>query len=195
MDTEEILKTSADNGIDMGQRVMIGLIVAVVAVGGYFVFRGDEDVRLAGTTEAPTGTAAVIQSITDGDTEYQIGALAWIFEPQGVDEAGLPLTRVRLKLEDFKKNGNAISVGAYRLGSYRGECKEFVPILDEQKPKEAGVLAFAQCQIQESGRQLAVFQDGPILLVKSRSFGGSIDTNTPLTTILTIDVTKIVQPL
>lgn len=190
-----ITETVQSEGMDMGQKVMIGVIVAVVVLGGYFVLRPAQNLPKEEKIDEPVTSAAVIAPVIDGDKTYTLGGVDWVFEPQSTDETGAPTTRVRLKLNDLRRNDVAIDVGLYRLGTYRGDCESYTALSDARALPDAGAIGFAQCWAGDAGRQLAVFQEGNNLVVKVRTVTESAEQLDPLTPILTIDVTKIVQPL
>lgn len=131
--------------------------------------------------------------VLDGDTRYTLGTLAWVFEPQAEDEAGVTTTRIRLKLVDFKRNDVPIDVAQYRLGVYRGSCD----VVDEEvyaaSVPDRNSLTFAQCWFAGSGKQLGVFQEGPLLVVKARMIAEEDERFAELEPILTIDMRTIIQ--
>lgn len=132
--------------------------------------------------------------VVDGENKYKFGTVTWTFEPQPVGENGVGSTRVRLKIVDFKRNNTVIDVAGYRLGTYKGTC-DFV---DEEvyavSIPDRNALSFAQCWFAGSGRQLGVFQEGPMMVVKSRMIAEEDDGFEEMVPILTIDMRKIVQP-
>jgi hypothetical protein len=193
MDTQEILKTQQDgDGMDIGQKVMIGVVALVILIGGYFVFKpaGDEPAVVPGDQQLSPAVAPVV----DGDKTYTLESLVWVFEPQGADENGAPNTRVRLQLKGFKRNDVPIDVALYRLGTYRGECQSSAPVAGEPVPPTPHALAMAQCWWDTGGRQLGVYQEGNALVVKVRSVTSDSAELAPAVPILTIDLTKVVQP-
>lgn len=193
MDNQEVLKTQAENdGMDAGQKVMIGLVALVVLVGGYFVFKPNAGVSEKQADSLATSLAST-SAVIDGAHTYTFDGLMWVFEPQPTDENGAPITRVRLKIEGFTRNGVPIDVALYRLGTYRGDCRSYEDMPEGYALPIPGSLAFTQCWFAGGGRQLAVFQEGGALVVKVRTVSEEEAQPEPLTTILTIDLTKIVQ--
>ncbi len=145
-------------------------------------------------TDNASSTEAVYSSfapVTAAGTTYSLGGVSFLFEPQSAEDAGVPSTRVRLKLNDVKRNGSAFDVASYRLGTYRGECSAVSADAYLSSSAEKGALAFAACNYQGSGRQLAVFQEGQKIVVKARTItedGVQIEAMTP---ILYIDLNNI----
>lgn len=172
--------------MDIGQKVMIVVVLLVVLVGGYFVFQPSAPAQEK-APESELAALPVVQPVVTGNVQYSLGGVHWVFEPQTVDESGAPTTRVRLQLDNFKRNNSPIEVGLYRLGTYRGACA------DHAAP-ELAALAVAQCDWSGVARQLAVFQEGSDLVVKVRSVAADGARTDALTPILTIDLTSIVQP-
>lgn len=192
MDTQETFTTQSEDGLDTGQKVMIGIVALVVVVGGYLVFRPSPQEG----AEQITGEAsrqASIATVIDGEHVYSLGGLEWVFEPQAEDEAGAVATRVRLRLKDFERDGRPIDVALYRLGTYRGTCQSLEQMPKAFVPPEKDALAFAQCWFAGAGRQLMVFQSGDVLLIKIRMIAEEDERLEPLSTILSIDLTKIIQ--
>jgi hypothetical protein len=194
MDTQEILATqNNDEGLDTGQKVMIGIVAFVVLVGGYFVFRPEQKEVAKQSIEEETSDLASAAMVIDGEYTYSLGGLEWVFEPQVEDETGAPATRVRLKLKDFKRDNVPIDVALYRLGTYRGTCQSFEQMPEGFVLPEKDSLAFTQCWFAGAGRQLMVFQKGTMLEVKVRILAEEDVQPAPLSKILSIDLTKIVQ--
>ena len=192
MDTQEALKTQVDgDGMDVGQKVMIGIVAVVIVAGGYFIFRPSLPEPEAVTPLAP----ALLVPVTDGDKTYTLEKLAWVFEDQNPDESGAPITRVRLKLEGFKRNEVPIDVGLYRLGTYRGSCTSSVDMPAGYVVSDTGAAAFARCWFAGGGRELAVFQEGNYIVAKVRTVGEEDAQPAPFVPILTVDITKIVQTI
>ncbi len=187
----EIFTSQIERYEDKSQRIIIGVIVAVVLVGGYFAFKtpSPEEKVVAPVNDS----SAVIAPVIDGDLTYSLDGLRWIFEPQDQESEVSASTRVRLQLEGFKRNGSPIAVGLYRLGTYRGACKSFAVHENEQALPDAGALAFAECTHEGVTRQLAAFQENTTLVVKARVVRDEDEQLEPLVPILTIDLTKIVQ--
>lgn len=181
--------------MDAGQKVMIGIVLLVVLVGGYFVFRPAGDDVQTQDMRSATPYAAAVTPVNDGGNVYTIDGLGWVFEPQTIDESGAPTTRVRLRLEGFKRSGVPIDVALYRLGTYRGECQVFDAAKGEPVPPAEHALSFAQCWWQDGGRQLGVYQEGDNLVVKVRSVSAVSSDLEGMVPILTIDIAKVVQPL
>lgn len=192
MDTQEVLKTQAEiDGMDVGQKVMIGIVAIVIVAGGYFIFKPS-----AKTTEIASGvTLPVLAAVVDGDKTYTLEKLTWVFEDQAPDESGAPTTRVRLKFNGLKRNEVPIEVGLYRLGTYHGSCTSSEDMPDGYVALDATAVAFAQCRFAGGGRQLAVFQEGNYIVVKVRTVAEEDVRPAPLVPILTVDITKIVQPI
>lgn len=132
-------------------------------------------------------------AVTDESHRYTLGTIVWVFEPQGDDESGLPATRIRLKLVDFKRDNVPIDVAQYRLGVYRGSCD----VVDEEvyaaSVPDRNALSFAQCWFAGAGKQLGIFQEGPLLIVKARMIAEEDERFADLEPILTIDMRTIVQ--
>lgn len=172
--------------MDIGQKVMIGVVLLVVFVGGYLVFKPSQDV----TTEEDSPsviTPAAPQPIAAANAVYTLGGVHWIFEPQAPDENGAPTTRVRLQLDEFRRNGSLIDVAYYRLGTYRGSCQD-APVAT------SAMLALAQCQWGEVVRQIAAFQEDSSVVVHVRTLGADGVPREEFVPILSIDLTRIVEP-
>ncbi len=195
MDTQEVLKAQTDAGaMDIGQKVMIGVVALVVLVGGYFVFKPSASSLPATQTKTPeVGGLTAPSAVIAGAYTYQLGGLGWVFEPQSTDETGAPTTRVRMELKGFMRNSIPIEVALYRLGTYHGDCKAYEDMPEGYELPTPGALAFAQCWFAGGGRQLAVFQEGNNLVVKVRTVDEEESEPQPLSAILTIDLTKVVQ--
>ncbi len=183
--------------MDVGQKVMIGLIGAVVIVGGYLLLTpsSPKDTQQSDEDQQAVPITAVMTPIVDADKTYALAGLSWVFEKQEAGEDGAPSTRVRLKLDGLKRNETPIDVALYRLGTYRGECESFDVFGNARAVPDLNALAFAQCWWENAGRQLAVFQEGNQLVVKVRSVSEDDEQLGELTPILTIDVPSIVQPV
>lgn len=187
---------AADDRMDIGQKVMIGVTAAVIIVGGYFLLTPSQpaegDQPLIEPPQLPV--VSVMNPVLDGDKKYTLGGLEWVFEEQSVGEDGTASTRVRLRLVDFKRNDVPVEVALYRLGTYRGECESFDVFDNARAVPDEGALAFAQCWLDGTGRQLVVFQEDKNLVVKVRSVSEDDEQLAALTPILTIAVPAIIQP-
>jgi len=185
-----------DEQMDIGQKLMIGLVAAVVIIGGYLLLTPSKPVDevLDGKDQEPVPVVSAMMPVVDGDKTYTLGGLEWVFEPQDAGEGGVPSTRVRLKLANLKRNQTPIDVALYRLGTYRGECESFDVFDNARAVPDEGALAFAQCWWDNAGRQLVVFQEGDDLIVKVRSITEDDEQLSELSPILTISIPKIVQP-
>jgi hypothetical protein len=188
----DILPQEVNDGVGTGQKIITALVVIVLLVGGYIVFRPttpDDALPVVGGE----GLAAIQPITIDGST-YSLEGFEWIFEPQSLDESGASTTRVRLKLTGLKRNDSPIDVATYRLGTYRGECQSFDATKGEALAPTADALSFAECIWNGTNRQLVVYQEGETLVIKARSLSESGVESQPLTTILTIDIARIIQP-
>jgi hypothetical protein len=195
MSTAQLSNNEMDDRMDTGQKAMIGLVAAVVVIGGYVLLTPNSPTDGESVKEQqPTPVAAAMKPVSANGKTYTLGSVEWVFEKQDVGEDGAPSTRVRLKLVDFKRDTTPIDVALYRLGTYRGECESFDVFGNARAVPDAGALAFAQCWWDASGRQLAVFQEDQKLVVKVRSVSEDDEQLAELTPILTIDIPTIVQP-
>ena len=185
-------ETGGDS-MDFGQKAMVGLIIAVILVGGYLVLRPNSDSEDEIISDNLATGSSVLAPVVDGETTYTLDSLVWVFEPQAVDESGASTTRVRLKLEGFKKNDVPIEVGLYRLGTYRGTCEPLILLPEQRSASEVGSFALTQCLSGGNGRQLAVFQEGNNLVVKVRTISDNGSEESEFVSILTIDITEIVE--
>jgi len=192
--TEQMkMEAVATEGMAGGQKVMLGVIVAVVLIGGYFWMRSGTASDTALPAPEIGSSPAVIAPIVDGDMTYTLGKVTWMFEPQGVDSTGAAMTRVRLQLTDLKRNEVPIDVAPYRLGTYRGDCQSYEATDSKKSLPDPDAIAFAECWSGDTGRQLAVFEEGNSIVVKVRPVTEEDTQLADLTQILTIDVPAIVQ--
>jgi hypothetical protein len=188
----EVAPQEVNDGVGTGQKVITALVVAVLFVGGYIVFRPANNEAVV--SEPTDENLAAIQPIIAGADTYALDGFEWIFEPQALDESGAVTTRVRLKLSGLKRNNSPIEVATYRLGTYRGDCQSFDATKGEALAPTKDALSFAECVWNGTNRQLVVYQEGEALVVKARSLGENGVESQPLTTILTIDIPRIIQP-
>lgn len=171
------------------------LLILVIMGVGWFVsaLREKEPPIDDGANAALPPTYPKFQNVFEGGREYALGGVDFVFEPESLNESGVPTTRVRLALRNLTRSGVTIDVGRYRLGTYRGVCEQFdgatYMIMSSVDP---GALAFAQCVHDGLVRRLAVFQEGNNLVVKTRSLVEEREV-AGLVPILSIDVTKIAQ--
>jgi hypothetical protein len=188
---------SAPRRVSMVAKVAIGIIVFVALAWVLSALRAkspsetpvvDEETA----TSTPPVTYAAFIPVTDGAKVYTLEGVEFVFEPQVIDEQGMPSTRIRLQLNGFKRNGVPIEVARYRLGTYRGECAQIDPETYANSSAERDALGFAACNYEGVGRQLAVFQEGKELVVKVRSVTEDASAE-PMFAITRIDVTAIVQ--
>ncbi len=190
MDINEMQTTTENQeGLDIGYKIMVAVVLLVVLVGGYFVFRPQPTpASIKSTDEGGTISPAATAPVFAAGYIYTVGDLQWVFEPQAIDEAGAPTTRVRLRLHDFRRDQQPIEVGLYRLGTYRGVC---AAQSDADRARITGALAALRCSHEGNDRELAVFQEEDRLIVKARAtHGAGTEAFAP---ILTIDIAEIVE--
>ncbi len=181
-------------------KVIIGIIVFVAIAWVLSALRTktpDSSLVTDSTdTASSTEMSAYAQTtpIVDGTMTYELGGVSFLFEPQVSDENNMLSTRIRLQLDNLTRNTVPIEVASYRLGTYRGQCSQVDADTYAMSSADKGALAFASCNYEGTGRQLAAFQEGKNIVVKARTVteNGSAQSD-PMTQIISIDVTKIVQ--
>lgn len=136
-------------------------------------------------------------SIRQGNDIYSFESISFIFENIHTISAepyveGQPVqTQVRMKVNNFSRNGLPIKLASFRLGIYQGSCSEVKAI-----PYEASLgqpLAFAQCWLERQGNQIAVMQKGKSILAYSRAISENNPASEPLNKIFEIDLSQLIQ--
>lgn len=172
--------------MDIGQTVMIGIVLLVVFVGGYFVFKPSSADPQRQATQSVIVTATP-QAVNVDGALYTLRGVSWVFEAQAADENGAPATRVRLRLNGFERNNSPIDVALYRLGTYRGACADAAVI-------DPAMLALAECRSGDVVRQLAAFQDDRLITVQARTVSEYGLPREEFVPILSIDLAEIIAP-
>lgn len=172
------------------------VILLVVVIGGYFLFfdrtstpRAD-DLNVSENGETiPISRGELID--VDGST-YRFDSVKFIFSDAGVNREGVPLTTVRFQFQNFIRNGRAIEILPYRLGTHEGSCTEVTGILTSLT-KDQNALGYARCFWNGAGKEFVVFQDGTEVVTQYRSIVEGKTSLQPLRPLLSIDVTSIVE--
>jgi hypothetical protein len=177
--------------------LLVKFVVSILVIMGvaWFVsaLREKKEVLSEKENISQTFNYPEFESVTSGGKEYSLGGVEFVFEPEQPNEQGEITTRVRLKINDFKRDGAPIEVGRYRLGTYRGECEQFDgSVYMTMSSVDPGALAFAQCVHDGIVRRLAVFQEDNNLVVKTRSLVEEREV-AGLVQILSVDVTEIIK--
>jgi len=159
------------------------LILVVVIALGYLAFSPSENkVKEADGLVIATSTAEIVSV---GEYTYSFDGVDWLFEDQGENYLGIPVSIVRIKFDNFKRNDIDISVLPYRLGLYSGDCRVI---------EKGEALTKARCLYSGTASELAVYLEGDIVLVKSRVVSeGSSDNDEPMITLLEINLNEVVQ--
>lgn len=171
--------------------VVIVAIVLGITLGG----NGEKKAKKeAAVEETTTGNQTKpMEAVIDGEFTYRFEGIDWQFETADEEGVGIPITRVNMMFENFTRRDGApyVSFGnPYKFGIYEGLCSE-VEALDFDTEVEAGIpLGFVECVWQEEGTQIALFQEGNIIVAKSRQIQSE---DGLFKRVSSIDLTTVVQ--
>ncbi|MBP6925843.1 MAG: hypothetical protein KBC22_02210 [Candidatus Pacebacteria bacterium] len=174
----------------LGFFIGIGFIVVIVIIIIMVGKTGTRD-KKADIVSEPTGTAVQdIQPVTAGSFEYKFKNIDWVFDVNGEETVGVPLTDVKVWFKDFTRhNGMIVNFEKpYKLGTYQGDCA-IVDRLEDVTESQGRPLGFAQCTYGEEVTEIAIFQNESIISFKKRLQ----DADAEFTLLYDVDITDIVK--
>jgi len=174
--------------------IIAAVAIAIIFVGGS-TLKDTTTEKEANQVEGSviTASSTMLKPITAGALTYGIGGVDWKF---ALDESSeVPRTTVRLQLTGVTRNGVAVSMLPYRLGTYTGTCAPIAELDADayDAEKDGAPVAFAQCWYAGIGSQHIVFQKDNMIVAKVRTISEEDESYPPLNQVLSIDLASVIK--